>query len=255
MKQEIKPFNKGIDGYQNEEEFVNYLNRKKVDQVNPMFYDFLTSIFEKIHNNDVIYAWKNDQIEKADIFIKINNIVKRISIKKGIKNSVHAELISVFLKFLIQNGFDQKTIEKIMKYHYADGTTDGTGKERFSVAQYKEKHQSEIDQINQLMNQSDFIRKAIDKLILRGNQGDKSIDCIIYGVVEDFIWIKKEEIIQILLDKKNEYSSGLHISHLSLQPMARCLNRNPRYEKNRHYIQAKWYNISDDIIEVMNNRK
>lgn len=254
MEQEVKPFNKNISGYKNEDEFVQYLNKKKVCQVNPMFYDFLESIFGKIHDDDIIWAWKNDQLEKADIFIKINNIIKRISIKKGVKNSVHAEPISMFLKFLTNNGFDQKTIVNILKYHYADGTTDGTGAERFSVAQYKEKYQDEINQINKVMNQADFIRKAIDKLVLKGNQGDKSIDCIIYGIVEDFIWITKEEVIQILLNKKDEYSSGLHISHLSLQPMARCLNKNPRYEKDRHYIQAKWYNISDDIIEVMNNR-
>lgn len=49
---------------------------------------------------------------------------------------------------------------------------------------------------------------------------------------------------------KDEVAS-LHISILTLQPMSRNLNYNPRYEVCRNLVQVKWYNISDDIIEVM----
>ena len=45
--------------------------------------------------------------------------------------------------------------------------------------------------------------------------------------------------------------SSLHISLLTLQPMARNLNYNPKYEPFRNQVQVKWYNISDNIIEVM----
>ena len=33
--------------------------------------------------------------------------------------------------------------------------------------------------------------------------------------------------------------------------MARNLNYNSKYEFARDYIQVKWYNLSDQIIEVM----
>ena len=49
---------------------------------------------------------------------------------------------------------------------------------------------------------------------------------------------------------KDECAS-LHISLLTLQPMSRNLNYNPKYEVCRNLIQVKWYNLSDDIIEVM----
>ena len=49
---------------------------------------------------------------------------------------------------------------------------------------------------------------------------------------------------------KDEVAS-LRISLLTLQPMSRNLNYNLRYEVCRNLVQVKWYNISDDIIEVM----
>lgn len=251
----MTPFNKNITGYKNENEFVNYLNGKKISEMNPMFAEFLETLFGKLNGNNVIHAWNNYQKQKTDIYIEIKNKRKSISIKKGIKNSVHAEHIKKFVQFLKENNLSDVLINQFLKYHYGDGTADGCGNKRISSAEYKIEHQAEIDCINQKLNNDDcFIKKAVNKFILKGNTNIESIDCIIYGIVEDFIWITKDEIINFLLSKKDEYSTGIHISHLTIQPMNRCLNKNPRYEKNRHYIQAKWYNISDDIIEVMVNR-
>lgn len=251
----MKPFNKNITGYKNENEFVNYLNHKKVSEINPMFMEFLETLFGNLNNNSIIHAWNNYQKQKVDIYIEIENKRKAISIKKGIRNSVHAEHINTFIQFLKKNNFNNYLIEKYLKFHYADGTTNGNGNKRISSAEYKIEHQSEIDCINQQFNNDKFIKKAINKFILKGNFNIESIDCIIYGIVEDFTWITKEEIIKFLLSKKDDYSTGIHVSHLTIQPMNRCLNKNPLYEKNRHYIQVKWYNISDDIIEVMANRE
>lgn len=36
--------------------------------------------------------------------------------------------------------------------------------------------------------------------------------------------------------------------------MDRCLNHNPKLEKYRYFVQIKWYNLADDIIENMNNK-
>ena len=60
-----------------------------------------------------------------------------------------------------------------------------------------------------------------------------------------------EEIKYIMKKHKNNYSSAIHFSGLTIQPMARNLKYNLKYEKDRYKIQVKWYNISDDIIEVM----
>lgn len=138
-----------------------------------------------------------------------------------------------------------------MKYHYADGTMIGNGKERLSSSEYKIYNQKEIDLINRSINNDELLEKAINRFVLQGNNSLYEVNAIIYGVLEDFVWITNQEIKHILKKHKNNYSSAIHFSGLTIQPMARNLNYNPKYEKDRYKIQVKWYNISDDIIEVM----
>ena len=121
------------------------------------------------------------------------------------------------------------------------------------IEDYKKIHQPEIDEINNFINQKDFLKKAIARFILRGRNSKDDVDVIIYGVPEDFIWIKKEDIYEIILSKRNIYSTSIHFSCLTYQPLNRCINRNSKYEKDRFISQVKWYNLCDDIIEQMNN--
>ena len=105
--------------------------------------------------------------------------------------------------------------------------------------------------INQSINNTKLLEKAINRFVLQGNNSLYEVNAIIYGVLEDFIWITNEEIKYIMKKHKNYYSSAIHFSGLTIQPMARNLKYNLKYEKDRYKIQVKWYNISDDIIEVM----
>lgn len=90
-----------------------------------------------------------------------------------------------------------------MKYQYADGTTNGTGKIRLSATEYKKSYQNKIDLINKHFNKKDIIENAINRFILKGKNSDEEIDAIIYGIVEDFIWIKSEDI-----KKNNNFKKG-----------------------------------------------
>lgn len=181
----------------------------------------------------------------------MNNIIKRISIKKGVKNSVHMEPVSSFIKFLKENGMKKDLIRELLLFHYADGTINGTGKIRLSTKEYKTAHQKEIDKINEFFNTDVFIKKAVNRFVLQGNNSNYCIDAIIYGVVDDFIWITKDEIVNILLKHKNISKESLVIGGLFYQPWDRCLNNSIKYNSRRHYIQIKWYHLSDDIIETM----
>lgn len=214
-------FNKDISGINNEIEFVNYLNNKKIFELNPMFYSFIKDLFIDLNNEYIITCWKNTKPQKTDIFICINNTTKNISIKKGIKNSVHVERISDFVHFLIENNIDREIIIEYLKYQYADGTTNGTGKIRLSATEYKKSYQNKIDLINKYFNKKDIIENAINRFILKGKNSDEEIDTIIYGVVEDFIWIKSKDIKKTIISKKDEYSTGVHFSSLTIQPMDR----------------------------------
>ncbi len=201
--------------------------------------------------SDSIICWVNKSKRKADIYIKINNLVRGISIKKGVKNSVHVENIETFIEFLKKMGISNNIITMYLNYHYADGTINGTGKTRLSSSEYRNKYQNEVDIINQEFNKDKYIDKFINRFVLQGNKSEYEVDAIIYGVVDDFIWITNDEIKYIIKKHILDDISSLHISCLSIQPMSRNLNYNSKYEFCRHHIQIKWYNLSDQIIEVM----
>ncbi len=249
------PFNNERSGIQNEHDFIREINGKKIKQLNMLFQMFIYDLYGKIENyNDVIYAWKNPKPQKTDFFVRLSNKneIKRISVKKGVKNSVHVEPIMELVHFLIQNNVPKHIIEKLLKYHYADSTTNGTGKVRLTAEEYKKTHQHEIDEINDTINQENILTNAIDRFIVKGKNSEEKIDMIIYGVPDDFIWIKAKDIYRLILSKKDLYSTAVHFGPLTCQPLNRCINRNPLYEKKRYCIQIKWYNLCDDIIENMN---
>lgn len=244
-------FNKEISGFQNEYEFATYLNGKQVGKVYPNFLDLLYKLYDNLDFKDTIECWVNKSKRKADIYIKINGYVRGISIKKGVKNSVHVEHIDSFTQFLKELGISNDVIRYFLEYHYADGTLDGTGNNRLSSTSYRNLYQNKIDLINQVFNNEKYIDAFINRFILQGNRSTYEVNAIIYGVVEDFIWITKDEIYYIIKKHLSNYSSSLHISCLNLQPMSRNLNYNPKYEFGRNQVQVKWYNLADQIIEVM----
>lgn len=243
-----------ITGRNNEYEFVKYLNSKKISELNPMFKELIETLFPNESSNSIIKSWQNHYKEKADIFIKINGLMKGISIKKGIKNSVHVERISDFINFLIENNIDRDIVIEYLKYHYSDGTTNGKGNKRLSAEEYKIKNQHSIEKINQALNNESMIKKATERFITKGKNSNYYIAAMIYGEVDDFIWMTRGDIEKLMLSKKSLYSSAIHIGAMTCQPKNRCLNYNPLYEKDRYCVQIKWYNIFDDIIEYISTK-
>ena len=243
-----------ISGSDNEFQFVKYLNGKKISELNPIFRGLIDELYPLEQEDSIIKSWRNHYNQKSDIFIKINGKMKGISIKKGIKNSIHVEGISNFIHFLIENKIDREIVIEYLKYHYADGSTNGKGLERLSADEYKKNNQLGIDRINKVFNDENILKNAIERFITKGNNSDYYIAAIIYGEVNDFVWATRDDIKNIILSKKNIYSSAVHFGPITCQPKSRCLNYNPRYEKDRFCVQIKWYNLFDDIIENMNNK-
>lgn len=185
MKQE------NITGYENEFRFMHALNQKKIKEINNMLLrNFIDELFDNPNKNNLIKCHIDTSKRKYDIIIIINGVAKRISIKKGYKNSVHVERISDFIHFSIENNVNRDAIIEYLKYHYADGTTNGSGENRISAEDYKKDNQDKIDFINKEINNKQLIEKVIDRFIIKGNCSDIPIDALIYGTVNDFIWIK-----------------------------------------------------------------
>lgn len=237
-------------GYQNEFYFVLEFNNKKVGEVNPLLREIIDDLFINISENSLIKSWRNhNRYEKADIFIKINSTVKAISIKMGSSNSIHVESIETFKKFLKDLGVNKKIIDYYEKFHY--GIDKENKNKILSGSQYKEKYQDEIDEINCSFTKIN-IEKVIDRFILNGRFKHHQVDGIIYGTSNDFFWINKHNIKEIVKNSIQNQSNGVHIGCLFIQPLNRCLNENTTYKKYRDFIQIKWYSLFDDIIKYKN---
>lgn len=243
-----------ISGFNNEYEFVKYLNNKKVRELNPLFRNLIDSLFPNVKENFIIRSWRNHYKQKTDVFIKIDGKIKGISIKKGMKNSMHVERITDFIHFLIENHIDREIVIQYLKYHYADGSTNGKGDKRITVEEYKKENQSNIDKINIAFNNEKILKNAIDRFIIKGKNSNYYIDAIVCGEVNDFVFITRDDIVKGILSKKDNYSRGVHFGPLSCQPKNRNLVSNSKYEKDRYCVQIKWYNLFDEILENMNNK-
>ncbi len=237
-------------GYLTEFVFINSLNGKTFCEINLLLQELLKNLYPKIHNEDLIIAYKYEKHAKVDVVTIVRGQKKGLSIKSGSKNSVHLEKNDKFIKYLIKNNF--KESKKLLNYLYSDGTTNNTGTMRVSSEEYKKGHQEEIKKINQEL---DKIKQILIKrfLIQTDINYRVTVDAFILGDANDFIWATKEEVLRYLCNKKID-STGVHVGGLFLQNWDKNLKYNPKYEKCREYVQVKWYSLFDDIISIMCDR-
>lgn len=243
------------DGILNEYEFIKKLNNKRVYELEYLLQEFVQDIFPTCTKNSIVKYKKGIHYEKVDIIISIGSKIKNISIKKGHKNSIHSEKNSKFINFLKEIGIDYNIIDGILKYHFADGTIDGSGIKRIGSKEYQLKNSESISIINKHINTKKIIKRVINRFIIQGTQEhSNSIDILIYGNTNDFMYITKSEIYSFLLSKNKFKSNALHFSCLIYQNLSRVLDYNKSREYMRSWIQIKWYNLEDNIIEIMNRK-
>lgn len=239
-------------GFINEEDFVKNFNNKVFEQLKFNEQLFIENIYPNIKKNDKIKANLGNGKEKTDFTIIINNIDFKMSLKMGHKNSVHVENVFDFATNMVNNGISHNNKENYLRYHFGDGTKKGKGDTRLGAKELLKKYEYHLYALNKELN-NDFYKKYIIK---KSIIGDPEIDYLIYGTTKDFVWISKEEIFDLIMNYEfNTIKRTPHISKLTIQPMNRCLNYNPKYNKFRYFVQIKWYNIFDDILEYKYTHK
>ena len=242
-------------GHKNEYDFMRLLNNKKINELDFLLQDLILFLFPKITKNSTIYCYKNVDYEKGDICVRVGKSVKYISIKMGHKNSVHCESVKKFTKFLRSLNIRESIINEILRYQYADGTLNNTGKVRLSTIDYKKDNTNSIIQINKEINKDEVLDAIVNRFIIQGTQWHThKIDLLLYGIPNDFFFITPEEIYNYIKSKKDVESSAIHFSCLTFQPLSRVLDYNEKMEYMREWIQIKWYNLEDNIFEILNKR-
>lgn len=227
--------------------FVNKINKKKFKNLDYNIMLFIQNIDCNVKDSDILYCNLKKGNYKTDIELIINKKIYKLSIKKGNKNSVHSENIYNFIKTLKELGLSEISINNFLLFHFGDNTLNGTGNTRYSAEEMKTLYKNNLISLNYELNNNMIIRKYIIKQFILGQN---EIDYLIYGIPENFIWLSKKEIIELIMEYKcDSIKLSPHISVLTIQNLNRCLNGNKTLESRRFKIQIKWYNIYDDILK------
>lgn len=238
--------------YQNEKDFVELFNNKKLNEFDENSRNFLMDLFkENIDDDELIKCWKNKTNQKSDIFLRYKNYVKGVSIKCGKSNSVHHEPIQEFERYLGNLGIPYKVIDKYVSYHYGyekDDKGNTNYNKLLTSEEYKKLYQKEIDIFNSYINKTRIIIDMIDRFLIRGRNADYDIDCLLYGTVDDYIWIDKYDLYDLILSKRSMEFTSPHVACMTLGPQKRCIESNKNL-KDRYLVAVRWNFIKESIIE------
>jgi len=246
-------------GYQNEEDFVNLFNGKYLSELDSNSQKFVKELFgEMMDDEERIKSWKNKVNQKADIFIKYKNLIRRISLKCGNSNSIHQEQIQDFKLYLEKLGIPYNVISKYTSYHYGYQRTED-GELDFSKSlnskEYKVLYQNEIDVFNKSVNRTRIIIDMIDRFIIRGRNSDYDIDALICGTIDDYVWLMKYDIYDLFLSNRCLDYTSPHIACMTIGPKKRNLERNSKNAKDRYIVCIRWNFIKETIINFKNSLK
>ena len=244
-------------GYQNEYDFVILFNDKFLYELDKNSQQFLIELLDNnIDNDEKIKAWKNKMPQKADLFIKYKNYTKGISLKCGNSNSMHQEPIQEFKRYLEKLSIPYNVIDKYVSYHYGYekdeyGNTDFS--KVLSAEEYKIKYQSEIDIFNRYINRTRIIVDMIDRFIMRGRNSDYDIDALICGKIDDYVWLMKHDIYDLILSKRSLDFTSPHVACMTLGPKKRNLDGQSKNARERYLVCVRWNYIKEDIIDFKNS--
>ncbi len=239
-----------LDGFQNEENFKNLLDHKKVKDLPKNMQQLLQALFQEISMESFVYCWRSKYLEKADIKIKIENVIKGISIKSGHQCSIHQEHKNKFYKFLLKIGVDNKIVSLFDEFMIGE-----VNKKKVSSKIYIMENQEKINRVRIAFNDYYVKINLIMRFLFQGTEiQNYDCDAIIYGTPSDFIWATKNEILKYLVEYNSYDNQYIAISALNIKCYDRNLRNNPLKIINQEKIQIKWYSLKEDILDISSKR-
>ena len=155
-------------------------------------------------------------------------------------------------RYLEKLGIPYKIIDKYMDYHYGYAR-DNTGKLDYSrilsSEEYKIIYQNEIDLFNEAINKTRIIIDMIDRFIIKGRNSDYDIDALVCGTINDYVWIMKYDLYDLILSKRSLDFTSPHIACMTIGPKKKNLNNDSNNRKERYLVCIRWNFIRESIIE------
>ena len=78
------------------------------------------------------------------------------------------------------------------------------------------------------------------------------IDCLICGTIDNYVWISKYDLYDLVLSKKCLHFTSPHVACMTLGPQKRCITSKGNL-KDRYLVAVRWNFLREDIISFKNN--
>lgn len=239
------------NGLQNELEIVALLDGKLYRELPEFWQRRINQLDRDVREDDRIECYKCVYNQKADISIRIDNKKWNISIKSGYFVSVHSERISSFSGFLRSLGIEEELIETMKLYHYGDGTTDGTGEVRKSVAELKEELKDRIRVFNEAVNKKEVLSKIVLRFLCIGTPFQRSFVTHIYHGTKDYgELIDAKTMVDYICSGYPQTTTSIHFGPFIYCPAYRGVVDFDSNNVKRYYIEIKWPSLIRDIRDA-----
>jgi len=239
-------------GLLREKEMIAALDSKKVSELSNNMRHLLEELYGVLDENEIVKCLAPDDYYKPDFFIIYRGIKKGISMKSGRSNIVHSELVNNFIEYLRELNVSEKTLETILLYHFGDGTTDGSGSERFEFAKLHYLLDNRIKEANDELNSDiDRIYQVLERCVFAGAKEEfPRADALYHGDVSFGVVATEKQVRKHIYRKNWKWMDALHIGPLMLRPHARYIGVEIASEKRRHTIECHWSNLAADIAYI-----
>jgi len=236
-------------GILNEEKFTVAIEGKKFKELNHNLQYFVRYLFPYIEDDDVLHCQRTDDYIKPDIYIQWKLEKRFVSLKYGSSTEVHTELLESFMNYLRSLNVEEKVIDIWMRFHFGDGTNDGTGNKRLPGIEVRFAMRDEIKYLNEYLNSNrDLVAQVVDRALFRGvDPLAPKADYLYYGDPDYGSFVSRGQVIKHIHAKTWMYVEAPHLGPLIFRPHARYAEKEIRNPIFHRQIRFTWPNLEADI--------
>ncbi len=80
----------------------------------------------------------------------------------------------------------------------------------------------------------------IDRFIIRGKNSEYDIDALVCGTIDNYVWISKYDLYDLILSKRCYGYTSPHVACLTIGPKKRNLDGTSKNVRNRYMVCIRW---------------
>lgn len=157
---------------------------------------------------------------------------------------VYQENIKKFVNQLLDLSIKVDIIKHILFFFWGDYTLNNTGKKRYTIKYLYEKHNKELQIINNYLNSQQLQKQLIELIMFSSDRLTSSISGIVIENKQKYHIISKEKVINNLIKEKID-NQKLCVSKLIINNKKRNINFKASDECKRKFVSICFYNIID----------